>query len=552
MPGLRAHLLPALLCLALLPAFAAELTAPDLTMSLVPLPGSDIISACEPVVMLLQTTNVSAAQVSLPAWTTVYTMQTDIRDEKGRVVAGSEKKAIPPDFLHTVKKLQPGETLESTLILGALYGFSTPGVYTVELRQFDLGWEKQQLLATARAKVTVQPFDAARLQARIEQYWEPMRAGRQLNPNTKILYSIRHNLALPALAWMVRQWGDHYAARAMRNIGTPEAIAQLRQLNAEGGRTAKAVHESVNLPAINMWYMDSDRTRVLPPPAAPAAPTLVNEPALALIDGPSGKVLFTLDDIVRFDWDRQIVQLTRERAMDLLALRVLTREFRLVAGTETIYRGGFYSPISSNLPRGPIITLGPLADGVMKVKPPLFQIETVYREGEEDQRFAPALRAILEQAGKLGHIDPAAVPPIQRITTEWYRKQGLNVRADIFPETFTPRTPARVHLWFEPGRDMPLPATVEILATVEDKEYHRSTIRVTDIPFTQIQQAGAAFILNVKPMVTAGPSDQTRVTLEMRGYREADGQAVMTHWITIPEGQRGLYTVTTTVQTFSL
>lgn len=466
-----------------------------LSMRLIPLPGNAEISAYEPVVMLLQTTNVSKEQVSLPAWTTQYTMQIDIRDEKRKVVASLPKLPIPLDFLYTSKTLQPRETLESTLIFSSLYTFATPGVYTIELLQFDIGFEKQKLLATATAKVTVQAFDEARLQARIDRH---MTLIRQHDPGlglqAKILYSVRHNLVLPALEWMTREWDDRYAARGIRRIGTPEATALLKKLDAEGGNTAKAVRESANLHLhVDMWDIGGDDSRVLPAKTLPASRAVGMGPVLALIDGPTEKVLFTLDDIVRFDWDRQVFQLTREKAMDLLALQVLTREFRLAKEKQIIYTGAFYSPISSNLPKGPMIVLGSMAEAGAQIRPPLFEIQAgaEVSRGKPDSRFSPALRNVLAAAGKLGAIDPAAVPPIAHPGTSWQGDRELKVRAVVFPETFRIGQPARVHMFFNPADITFDTDGIELQAriTAADGTFSKAVYRYK-VPLHEIRKEG--------------------------------------------------------------
>jgi len=535
-----------LFALALLVAMRV-MAAPDarLAMRLISMPGSDVISAYEPVVMLLETTNLSAAAVSLSAWTTQHTMQIDIRDGQGKEVAGLPKLPIPLDFMHAVYRLKPGETLESVLIISALYTFSTPGIYTIELQQFDTEREHPNVLAMAQAKVTVQPFDAARLLARIDRIREGTRTTELLSQSVKTFYTLRHNLAIPVLAARVRQSGDVYAARALRRLGTPEAMQQLEALEAEGEKASKAVRDAAGeMQPANTWDLTGEDARVLPapPPPAPSPPPSLKEPALALIDVPGNRTLFTLNDIVRFDWDKQVFQLTRERAMDLLALRVLTREFRLVAGAETVYRGAFYSPISSNLPGGPIITLGTMSDEIVKVKPPLFQLEMSRFAGEADLRFSPRLRDILAKAEILGAIDPVRVPPITSMNTGWHWEPELNVRAVIFPETFTSKTPACLHLWFARDQDRPLPKTVEILATMEDKDYHRWVTRISDLPLLQIVETGDAYILKLSGWATAEGEPFTpgpvRLLVQIRAFREEEvagqRQTAMTHQILFP------------------
>lgn len=93
---------------------------------------------------------------------------------------------------------------------------------------------------------------------------------------------------------------------------------------------------------------------------------------------------------------------------------------------------------------------------------------------------------------------------------------------------------ACIHLWFEPDRNQTPPASVEILATVEDKDYHRSNIRISDIPFTQIMQSDSAYIMKANSWVTTKP---VKLMLEILGYGEdstGQQQTIMTHWITIP------------------
>jgi hypothetical protein len=142
------------------------------------------------------------------------------------------------------------------------------------------------------------------------------RRGQEIGANPKILYSVRHRLVLPALAWMVRQWGDDYAAFAIRRIGTPEATALLAKLENDGDEAAKAVRDSARLSPRILWLAGND-PHILPAITSPLpARQVEKEPRLAMIDGPTGRVLFTLDDIVRFDWHKQILQLTPERAMD--------------------------------------------------------------------------------------------------------------------------------------------------------------------------------------------------------------------------------------------
>jgi len=170
----------------------------------------------------------------------------------------------------------------------------------------------------------------------------------------------------------------------------------------------------------------------------------------------SGDILFTAGDIVRFDWEQQLVELRRERAMDLMAALVphthLQRSFTVRDADGDIYSGRFFSPASSQSYDGPtILTSFP---GFSEA-PPLFAIQGGYPgtigEGAK-KRFHPRLRADLEKAGLLKLISPADKPqPIERIHTEWCGDRNQHrFRAEIFPETFRIGQTARVHLFFTP------------------------------------------------------------------------------------------------------
>lgn len=183
-------------------------------------------------------------------------------------------------------------------------------------------------------------------------------------------------------------------------------------------------------------------------------------------------VLFALDDIVRFDWERQVVELTRERAMDLMGLQgphvARGREFQARDAAGVLYEGRVISPSSSIAYDGPTII-----EPSFELSPPLFEIRAGYpgalRENDQ-RRFHPRLRAALEKAGKLAAIPPDEKPsPIAKKGTEWAGERNrLMVRAEIFPETFRIGAEARAHVFFAPQRKEPLPqdARVEIHTTL--------------------------------------------------------------------------------------
>ncbi len=90
------------------------------------------------------------------------------------------------------------------------------------------------------------------------------------------------------------------------------------------------------------------------------APADTQAVELSWVDEVTGETLFTVEDIVRFDWERQVFELERSRAMDLTA-RFRTygqcRGFRVQDAQGIIYRGSFFSAASSMAYRGPTILM---------------------------------------------------------------------------------------------------------------------------------------------------------------------------------------------------
>lgn len=154
------------------------------------------------------------------------------------------------------------------------------------------------------------------------------------------------------------------------------------------------------------------------------------------VDAKTGKVLFTSRDIVRFDWDRQLFELKREQAMDLLSLPpALRRDFVVRDAEGDIYRGCFMSGLSSSSYDGPTIK----ADLFVDTSPPLYHIAGGYpgKQGPGARvRFNPRLKNRLEAAGLLARINKDDVAPIEAVFSGWHG-DALGCRASIafFPET---------------------------------------------------------------------------------------------------------------------
>jgi hypothetical protein len=234
----------------------------------------------------------------------------------------------------------------------------------------------------------------------------------------------------------------------------------------------------------------------------------------------AGKVLFTAEDIVRFDWERQVFELKREPAMNLMVYMVphlhLHRSFVVRDAGGAIYEGQFVSSASSQSYDGPTILTG------MSESPPLYAIQGWYGEGgkRDKERFNQRLHDDLEKAGLLKTISPTEKPlPIEKIHTEWLGdRDKIRMRAEIFTETFRIGQPARVHLFFTQGLTPP-PAfdTVEIHSTLaQDSGFFCTTDHSIHNKLTPEMIKAGVYVLRWKPwgpvfgagetMAKAGPA----------------------------------------------
>jgi beta-lactamase regulating signal transducer with metallopeptidase domain len=207
---------------------------------------------------------------------------------------------------------------------------------------------------------------------------------------------------------------------------------------------------------------------------------------LQWVDDETGRTLFTGEDIIRFDWEQQIFELSRRRAMDLLANQnKLSREFTLSDHMGVVYRGTFVNSLASMTFHGPVIVV----DNIVKnIQPPLFRIDGGYPQGPErdEIRFAERMKMALADAGVLSEIDLTKPPaPFKRIMSEWAgAKEGPRVLVELFPETFQIGEMARIHLHFAGGKYLGKGVdTLEIKLTLRasNGKFERSLQRVYPI-----------------------------------------------------------------------
>jgi hypothetical protein len=180
----------------------------------------------------------------------------EVLDANGKIIAATPKRRISVEDMSGLKEFAPGETYVQFWVISGLYDFRLPGDYTIRVQQFD---DRQMLpdsgslilMSEHTAALRVLPYDPARLKARCEDLFLPLRNSTSgqtdvpMSTRTKALYSVRDDLVLPYIEWMARQWDDAYACRAMRCIGTPKALALVNDLAARDDRAGRAAKRAL-------------------------------------------------------------------------------------------------------------------------------------------------------------------------------------------------------------------------------------------------------------------------------------------------------------------
>ncbi|HDY65640.1 MAG TPA: redoxin domain-containing protein [Phycisphaerae bacterium] len=293
--------------------------------------------------------------------------------------------------------------------------------------------------------------------------------------------------------WIQVFLGDWSKATITKQYGV-HGIPSIFLIGPDGKIIAKNLRGSGIRAAVKK-ALGNPRKISAPPATQPAKR---DSAAVRWIDAKTGQTLFTLDDIVRFDWEKQLFELKRERAIDLMMLPpTLQRDFVIKDNQGEIYRGCFMSQASSMSYDGPTIPLGAIFP--TDVRPPLYKIEPgygEYREGgsrdkNDKKRFHPRLRAALDAGGLLEDIDPASPPPpIVTSFAGWYGGQnGLKIGAKLFPETFRIGRETRFQLciakdktfnlrpdrlelsvtWLAKGKNFPITERMEVPLDTLDK-----------------------------------------------------------------------------------
>lgn len=222
--------------------------------------------------------------------------------------------------------------------------------------------------------------------------------------------------------------------------------------------------------------------------------TDIDTPSLIWVDAETKRILFTSDDIISFDWNKQVFLLKLDATLDMLAWMVPHRyQYRKLFVKDckgVIYKGQWVNRISSMGFAGP--TYNPFSPN------PFFSIQDGYPtrknddEKKDDIRFAKRLYAGLKKAGVLHNIDlqrEYVGLRIDRVSHSWHDcEKDLGVRVEFFENTFRIGKEARAHIFFAGGDKTPLDIDVfniDIKLTA-NKGRFRSDVRLNDIPSSAI------------------------------------------------------------------
>jgi TonB family protein len=160
---------------------------------------------------------------------------------------------------------------------------------------------------------------------------------------------------------------------------------------------------------------------------------------------------------VRYDWERQIFELTPQRATELLARPVIQHTDFVVKDREgVIYRGRLYRSVANDPYDGATILVD---QGPLKQLPasPFFCVTGGYPNGggsHDRDRYSSRLHDALEKAGVLNTIAVTDLPLEQLWSGHTWigGDQVLKASAVLFPETFRVGKDAYLHILLYKGQ----------------------------------------------------------------------------------------------------
>ena len=209
-----------------------------LEMSVELIPEDGTISADEPLIAKVLLTNTGTEPVNVTKSGTL-TWRLQVRDMDGNLVAITPRELLPMDFMAYGQQVEPGEADTTPMVVSALHTFSEPGEYEVRVQR-QLLTEHFPVLDEASATVTVLPFDEERLVERCRELLDKRDAVAPDGSWFRGICSVRHAAAAPVLIEAARQYPRSETFRALREVGTPEAMTALAEHAARTDHAGKA------------------------------------------------------------------------------------------------------------------------------------------------------------------------------------------------------------------------------------------------------------------------------------------------------------------------
>lgn len=233
------------------------------------------------------------------------------------------------------------------------------------------------------------------------------------------------------------------------------------------------------------------------------------ETVLIWRDMKTKRILFTSEDIISFDWEKQVFLLRLDATLDFLAWipphMYLDRKLFVEDTQGIIYEANWVSDISSKSYAGPIYK--PLSPN------PFFSIANGYplQPMNKDTRFDQRLREGLEKAGVLQAIDlnkKYDELKVQRAGDTWNDVgEDMKVRVEYFENSFRIGQKARAHLFFSGGektRSQIDSFTIDIKFVANNGRF-RSDTKVSNIPISDTN--GGIYICKFAPWQSVNGSE---------------------------------------------
>ena len=226
---------------------------------------------------------------------------------------------------------------------------------------------------------------------------------------------------------------------------------------------------------------------------------------LIWMDAQTGQTLFTDEDIICFDWDKQVFHLKRDATIDFMTWMVPHKfQYRKLIVKDNIgiiYEGQWVSGASSMSFLGPVYSWSN----------PFFTINNGYPNrntgisSKDDLRFNDRIKNFLGKTGKLSTIDLDRQYPmltIDIIDQSWLGcGEDLKVRIEYISNTFIFNGEPRIHIYFAGGEKVLNKIndiSIEIKLTADFGKY-RSDVNIGNIPSKVISDG--LYVWKFKPWI---------------------------------------------------